>query len=61
MHEALHIAVLVGTLAGGAALVVLAAWPLLAEGPLPSGTVRLLVSVVVVAALLLLVEWRVVH
>ena len=61
MHEILHVAVLVSTLAGAASLAILVLWPLVADSPLPPVTAWALTGVVGVAAVLLLLEWRVVH
>lgn len=54
-------AVLVSTLAGAASLAILVLWPLVADSPLPPATAWALTGVVGVAAVLLLLEWRVVH
>lgn len=54
-------AVLVATLAGAASLAILVLWPLVADSALPSTTAWILTGVVAVAALLLVLEWRVVH
>lgn len=61
MHEVLHLAILVSTLLGGAGLVLLLVWPLMSQSPLPGATKWALAALVALAALLLLVEWRLVH
>ena len=61
MHELLHLAILSSTLLGAAGSVLLVAWPLFAESPLPATTRWGLAALVGVAAVLLLVEWRFVH
>jgi hypothetical protein len=55
------VAVLVSTLAGASSLAILVLWPLVADSELPSTTAWILGGVVAVAALLLVVEWRLVH
>lgn len=61
MHELLHVAVLVSTLAGAASLAIVVLWPLVADAPLPRVTAWVLASVIALAAILLLLEWRIVH
>jgi hypothetical protein len=61
MHEVLHVAILVSVLVGAGTVVVMLAWPLFAEAPLPPATRRALGGVGVVGLLLLLVEWGFVH
>ncbi|HJR45139.1 MAG TPA: hypothetical protein VJ927_05995 [Actinomycetota bacterium] len=61
MHEILHIAILVSTLLGAAALVLLVLWPVFGETPLSGLTRNALFALVVIAACLLVVEWRFVH
>ena len=61
MHELLHVAVLVSTLGGAASLAILVLWPLVADSPMPSATAWILTGVVALAALVLLLEWRIVH
>jgi hypothetical protein len=61
VHEALHVAVLVSTLAGAASLALLIVWPLVGGSPLPRATAYVLGGVVLLAAVLLIVEWQVVH
>ena len=61
MHEVLHVAILVTTVAGVAGLALLVLWPLVADTPLPPASRTLLGALVIVAAILFLLEWRVVH
>jgi hypothetical protein len=61
VHEVLHVAILVAAIAGVASLALLILWPLVVEGPLPPRTRTLLGAIVLVAAALFLLEWRVVH
>ncbi len=61
MHEVLHVAILVTTVAGVAGLALLLVWPFVGDGPLPSATARTLMALVGLAALLFLAEWRLVH
>lgn len=61
MHELLHIGVLAATLLGAASLVVLLLWPLLADQPLGGPTKAGLATLIGLGAILLLVEWRLVH
>ncbi len=61
MHELLHIGVLASTLLGAASLVVLLLWPLLADQPLAGPTQAVLATLIGLGAILLLVEWRLVH
>ena len=61
MHELLHVAILVTTVAGVAGLALLVLWPLVAEAPLPPASRGLLGALVVIAGVLFLLEWRVVH
>lgn len=61
LHQVLHIAILVSTLLGAAGVAFYALWPLLFDDPMPAPARRLLIAVIVVAGVLLLVEWQVVH
>ena len=61
MHEVLHLAILASTLLGAAGLVVLVLWPLVADSPLPMPTRWALAALVALGAVLLLLEWRIVH
>ena len=61
MHEALHVAILVATIAGVAGLALLLLWPLVVESPLSPRTRTALVALVVLAGVLFLLEWQVVH
>ena len=61
MHQVLHIGILASTLLGAAGLILLVLWPFVSDAPLPEVTKRALAALVVVAAGLLLFEWRYVH
>lgn len=61
MHELLHIGILISSLLGAAGLVLLVAWPLFADQPLPGPTKALLGVLIGAGTLLFLVEWRWVH
>jgi hypothetical protein len=61
MHQVLHVAILVSVLVAAGTLLVMLAWPLFAEAPLPPSTRGVLGALGVVGLLLLLVEWRFVH
>lgn len=61
MHQVLHIGILASTLLGAAGLILLVLWPLVSDAPLPDVTKRALAALVIVAAALLLTEWRYVH
>jgi hypothetical protein len=61
MHEVLHVAILVSVLVAVSTLLLMLAWPLFAEAPLPPRTRGVLGAFGVVGLLLLLVEWRFVH
>lgn len=61
MHEGLHVAILVTTVAGVAGLALLVLWPLVADATLPRGSRAVLGALVVAAGVLFLLEWRVVH
>ena len=61
MHELLHVGILVATLLGAAAIVLLVTWPLFADQPLPPRTRIVLFALIGLGALLLVVEWRLVH
>lgn len=61
MHELIHVAVLVFTLCGAAAVVLLALWPLVAERPPTRSTRTLLGGLIALGAASLLVEWTLVH
>jgi hypothetical protein len=60
-HQVLHVAILASTLMGAGGLVLLVIWPLVSETPLPSVTRNILAGIVILAILLLGLEWRVVH
>ena len=61
MHELLHVGILVTTVAGVAGLALLLLWPLVVDTPLPAASRTLLGVLVVIAGVLFLLEWRVVH
>lgn len=61
MHEVLHVAVLGFTILGAATLALLVLWPALFDSPMPSAARGVAAASVVVAGVLFLVEWRVVH
>lgn len=61
VHELLHLGILLATLLGAASLLLLLLWPLVSDSPLPPATRWAMLGLVGVAALLFLVEWRVVH
>ena len=61
MHEVLHVAILVTTVAGVAGLALLVLWPLIGDTPLPAASRWVLGALVATAAVLFLLEWRVVH
>jgi hypothetical protein len=62
-HEIWHVTVLASTLLGGAAVVLLALAPILFEST-PAGLARarpLVIGLVVLAAVVLILEWLAVH
>ena len=60
-HDLLHVAVLTSTILGAAGIAVAAVWPLVSDSPLPARGRNLALGGAALAALLVLVEWRVVH
>ncbi len=61
MHEALHISILATTILGAASLALLVLWPALFDSPLPPLARGTALAAVALAAVLFLVEWRLVH
>ena len=61
MHEVLHVAVLGFTILGAASLALLVLWPALFDSPMPSAARGAAAAAVLVAGVLFLLEWRVVH
>jgi hypothetical protein len=61
VHKLLHIAILSSTILGAAGLALLVLWPMIFEGPLEGITRSILLASVLVAVVLFLLEWRVVH
>ena len=61
MHQLLHIGILLSTLLGAAGLVILLVWPLMSDSRLPDGARWAMLGLVGAAAVLFLLEWRVVH
>jgi hypothetical protein len=61
MHRLLHIAILSSTIMGGAGLALLVLWPVLFDTPLAGITRSILLASVLVAGVLFVLEWRVVH
>jgi hypothetical protein len=61
MHEVLHVAILVSTVTGAAGLGLLLVWPLVADRPLSPPARAGLLGMAGLAAILFLLEWRVVH
>lgn len=61
MHEVLHVSILASTVLGAGALALLVLWPALFDGPMPPLARGLAGVAVGLAALLFLVEWRLVH
>ena len=61
MHQLLHIGVLASTILGAGSLALLVLWPALFDAPLPSATRLIALGAVALAAVLFLLEWRVVH
>jgi hypothetical protein len=61
VHKLLHIAVLSSTIMGAAGLALLALWPVIFDTPPAPVTRSILLASVLLAGVLLLLEWRVVH
>lgn len=61
MHEVLHVAVLGFTILGAATLALLVLWPALFDSPMPPAARGAAAAFVVVAVILFLLEWQVVH
>ena len=61
MHEVLHVAILGFTILGAGALALLVLWPALFDAPMPSSARAVAGGAVAVAAVLFLMEWRLVH
>lgn len=61
MHEALHVLVLVASVAGVASLALLVLWPLVADAALTKASRALLWALVGAGAAAFLLEWLVVH
>lgn len=61
MHEAVHVAVLVSTLCGAAAVALVLLWPVMAERPLPRSTRALMGVLIGLAVASLVVEWVAIH
>jgi len=61
VHQALHISILATTILGAASLALLVLWSTLFDTAMPRSAQGLAVATVVVAAVLFLVEWRLVH
>ena len=60
-HKLLHIGILASTVLGAGSLALLILWPALFDSPLPKATQAVAGAAAAVAALLFLVEWRLVH
>ena len=61
MHEVLHVSILASTILGAASLALLVLWPALFDSAMPVLARAVATGAVVVAAVLFLVEWRLVH
>lgn len=61
MHDLVHVAVLLFSLCGAAAVGVLVLWPLVADHPLTGAAKAALGGLIVLGAASLLVEWAIVH
>ena len=60
-HRLLHLGILASTILGAGSLALLVLWPALFDSALPRATQAVAGAAVVVAGLLFLVEWRLVH
>lgn len=60
-HRLLHLGILVSTILGAGTLALLVLWPALFDSTLPRATQAAGGAAVVVAGVLFLVEWRLVH
>ena len=60
-HRLLHIGILASTVLGAGSLALLVLWPALFDASLPRGAQALAGVAVLVAGVLFLVEWRLVH
>ena len=61
MHEVLHVGILGFTVLGAASLALMVLWPALFDSPMPRTARGAAGIAVAAAALLFLLEWRVVH
>jgi ABC-type bacteriocin/lantibiotic exporter with double-glycine peptidase domain len=61
VHEWLHVAILASTLLGAAGLLTVVMWPLVTDQPLVPAARNVLLALIALGAVLLVVEWRLVH
>jgi hypothetical protein len=61
MHQVLHVGILGFTILGAASLALIVLWSALFDSPMPRTARGVAGTAVVVAGLLFLLEWRVVH